>query len=78
MCRRLRFLNPNKQTTTARDASGKSGRESSWRLAVFAVVATESVVVADPPAGTVMGLGLKEHVSPVGNPLQAKETVPAN
>ena len=76
--RRLRFLKPRKQSATAKVAAGNSGRES-WRTAaVVALVLTESVVVADWPATTVTGFGVKVQESPLGKPLQAKETVPAN
>lgn len=77
-CMRRRFLKPSRQTATASVAPGRKGRDPPWTAAAAVVGEIESVVTADWPATTVMGLGLNEQLYPEGAPLQANDTVPAN
>lgn len=84
----LRFFQPKKHNPTARAEPGSQGcefwerelRELGPRLSAATVEAVVMVRVAletVPLARITLGC-TKAHVAPVGSPVQAKETLPAN
>jgi hypothetical protein len=74
ICRRRRFLKPNRQRATASVAPGNSGLELRWRLAVDEPVDIVSVVCASVVPVVVRDAGANEQVAPPGNPEHAKVT----
>jgi hypothetical protein len=75
-CRRLRFLKPTKQSTTASVAAGKYCRDPRSTAALLEPFETVIVVVWAVAPEIVTFAGENVQTAPVGWLLQAKETVP--